>query len=256
MHPNLHIFGIKISSYLLLAAVGLIAGLLLGEFTRRKISLSRGGLIRFVLSCSVGAVIGAKLLYLLVEWESFLADPVHALTGGGFVFYGGLLLSFVTGLLWCRKTRTPYLPIMDIFIPGVTLFHAFGRVGCLLAGCCYGIPTNSNTGIIYPEGSPAPAGVRLFPAPIYEAVFLLILTAALLITLKYSRRHGTVFGVYLSAYSLWRFLIEFYRSDPRGMILGISTSQFISIFIFLGGLLVLVRRKEAENLPSATKRLF
>jgi len=248
MYPSVSLFGIDLSTYLLMALLGLVAGLFLGEYTRRKIGLSRGGLLRFVLCCAAGAVIGAKLLYLLVEWDAFLADPLHVLTKGGFVFYGGLLMSFFTGWLWCRGTHTPYLPVMDIFIPGVTLFHAFGRVGCLLAGCCYGIPTNSRWGIVYPEGSLAPAGVRLFPAPVYEAVFLLILTAALLITLKHSRRHGTTFGVYLSAYALWRFLIEFYRSDPRGMILGLSTSQFISIFVLLGGLFLLSRRK--HDLPA------
>ena len=248
MHPSLSLFGIEISSYLLLALLGLAAGLFLGEYTRRKIGLSRSGLFRFVLCCAIGAILGAKLLYILVEWNAFLTDPIHVLSKGGFVFYGGLLLSFFTGWLWCRSTCTPYLPVMDIFIPGVTLFHAFGRVGCLLAGCCYGIPTDSRWGIVYPEGSLAPAGIKLFPAPIYEAVFLLILTAALLIILKNSSRHGTVFGVYLCAYALWRFLIEFYRSDPRGAVFGLSTSQFISVFVLLGGLFLLFRRK--HHLPT------
>lgn len=244
MCPNFHIFGTELSAYLVLALAGLLAGLVVGEFTRRKIGLSRMGLLGFVLCCSLGAILGAKLLFVLVEWQAFLENPADVLGKGGYVFYGGLLVSFLAAWLWCHKTRTPYLPMMDIFIPGVTLFHAFGRVGCLLAGCCYGIPTSSPMGIVYPEGSLAPAGIPLFPAPVYEAIFLLILTAVLLLILKFSAADGKVFGIYLAAYALWRFIIEFYRGDPRGTVLGLSTSQFISIFLLLGGLLLLFRRKQ------------
>ena len=247
MHPTLHIFGTEISSYAALALIGLCAGLILGEYTRRHIGLSRGGLLSFTLFCVIGAVIGAKLLFMIVEWERTVSDLKGVLFGGGFVFYGGLLMSFFTAWLWCRKTQTPILPMLDIFFPGVTLFHAFGRVGCYLAGCCYGCETTSALGVCFPEGGYAPAGIPLLPVQLFEAAFLLILTVVLVIVLKRSKISGTTFCTYLISYAFWRFAIEFFRSDPRGSFFGLSTSQFISILLLLVGIVLRKRSREFEN---------
>ena len=235
MHPLFHLFGTEISSYAALALLGLIAGLFLGEYTHRHIGLSRGGLLSFTLFCVIGAVIGAKLLYMLVEWERTVRDLRGVLFGGGFVFYGGLLMSFFTAWLWCRRTHTPILPMLDVFIPCMTLFHAFGRIGCFLAGCCYGCETTSALGVLYPEGGLAPAGIPLLPVQLFEAAFLLIFTLVLIIVLKRAKLSGTVFCTYLCGYAFWRFIIEFFRSDPRGSLLGFSTSQLISIILMLFG---------------------
>lgn len=254
MHPLFRIFGTEISSYAILALIGLFAGLCVGEYTRRHIGLSRGGLLRFTLCCIAGAVAGAKLLYMIVEWEQTVTDLRSVLFGGGFVFYGGLLMSFLAAWLWCRKTRTPMLPILDIFFPGVTLFHAFGRVGCYLAGCCYGCETSSALGVVFPEGGFAPAGVALMPVQLFEAGFLLILTVALIVVLKRSKTSGTTFGTYLCAYAIWRFIIEFFRSDPRGGIFGLSTSQFISILLLLCGIWILSKvRSSSDDAPAGFK---
>ncbi len=247
MHPFFHIFGTEISSYAAMALVGLVAGLCLGEYTRRHIGLSRGGLLSFTLFCIIGAIVGAKLLYMIVEWERTVTDLKGVLLGGGFVFYGGLLMSFFTAWLWCRKTHTPMLPMLDIFFPGVTLFHAFGRIGCFLAGCCYGAETTSALGVIYPEGGYAPAGIPLLPVQLFEAAFLLILTVILLTVLKRSKTGGTTFSVYLGAYAIWRFMIEFFRNDPRGAVFGLSTSQLISILLLLAGIVLHRRSRETQT---------
>ncbi|MBR4079387.1 MAG: prolipoprotein diacylglyceryl transferase [Christensenellaceae bacterium] len=246
MHPIFHILGTEISAYAALALIGLIAGLCIGEYTRRHIGLSRGGLLSFTLFCMIGAVVGAKLLFMIVEWERTVSDLKGVLFGGGFVFYGGLLMSFFTAWLWCRKTHTPMLPMLDIFFPGVTLFHAFGRVGCFLAGCCYGCETTSALGVCFPEGGYAPAEIPLMPVQLFEAAFLLILTVVLVIILKRSRISGTTFSIYLIAYAFWRFVIEFFRSDPRGSLFGLSTSQLISILLLIFGTM-LYRRIRSEK---------
>jgi len=247
MHPLFHIFGTEISSYAVMALVGLCAGLCVGEYTRRHIGLSRGGLLSFTFFCIIGAVAGSKLLYMIVEWERTVNDLSGVLFGGGFVFYGGLLLSFLTAWLWCRKTHTPMLPMLDIFFPGVTLFHAFGRVGCYLAGCCYGCETSGAFGVIFPEGGLAPAGIALLPVQLFEASFLLILTIVLIIVLKRSKSSGMTFCTYLIAYSFWRFVIEFFRSDPRGALFGLSTSQLISILLLLCGIWLVSKIRSAAS---------
>lgn len=243
MYPVITIFGYEISSYLVLALLGAVVGLALGEVLRRRIGLRRRDYLRFALCFFLGGALGAKLLYVLVEWEAFLSDPVHVLTRGGFVFYGGLLGIFLGAACLCKKKRIPYMSFMDCFIPCVTFFHAFGRVGCLLAGCCYGVATESFCGIIYPAGGIAPAGISLLPVPLFEAVFLFLLTAFLLLMQKRTSAPGRVFGTYLVSYAIWRFFIEFFRGDPRGMILGMSTSQFISIFILLAGMKLLLSER-------------
>ena len=139
---------------------------------------------------------------------------------------------------------------MDMLCPPIALGQAIGRIGCFLAGCCYGAPTDSACGVVFPAnvGSSAPAGIPLIPTQLFESAFCLILSGFLVYVFLREKRVGTSLGVYCILYSLWRFIIEFFRSDDRGTVGTLSTSQFICIFIFLTGfiLLYMVYRK---NLP-------
>lgn len=250
MKPTIQIFHIELSTYALMALLGLCAALCLAEFTRRKIGLSRRSVFSFALCCCVGGILGAKLLYLIVEWELTRTDFLHVLTHGGFVFYGGLLGAFLAACIWCGRKSVPYPIMMDFFLPSVSLFHALGRVGCLLAGCCYGRPAEGFPGIVYPEGGIAPAGIPLIPVPLMESAFLLLLTVFLLILYRRSKTPGTVSATYMLLYGIWRFCIEFFRGDPRGSILGFSTSQFISIFLILSGIAFFFRtHSRTQSLP-------
>ena len=113
------------------------------------------------------------------------------------------------------------------------LIHAFGRIGCFLAGCCYGIPYCGYFNVVFPKNSFAPQGINLFPIQLCEAFFLILLSFFLLyLTLKNKSRHMVL--IYLFCYSIIRFILEFLRYDSaRGKVLFFSTSQWISLIILI-----------------------
>jgi phosphatidylglycerol:prolipoprotein diacylglycerol transferase len=138
----------------------------------------------------------------------------------------------------------------DLVMPQIALAQGIGRIGCFLAGCCYGKETDSRLSLVFHESEYAPNGVRLIPTQLYSAAFDIGLFAALLLIDRKKKADGQVAGAYLVLYSVGRFLIEFFRGDlERGTIGVLSTSQFIAIFLFLAGILVflLPGRKQAKQ---------
>jgi phosphatidylglycerol:prolipoprotein diacylglycerol transferase len=156
------------------------------------------------------------------------------------VFYGALIGGVLGVMICARRKKLPFLAYIDLFAPSLVLAHAFGRIGCFMAGCCYGCPTDGFLGVVYPANSAAPAGVPLLPTQLFESAFLFILTIVLVWILKKRRTFGTVTGWYLVLYGVWRFVIEFYRSDDRGAVGMLSTSQFIGIFMVAAGAVLLI----------------
>ena len=153
--------------------------------------------------------------------------------GSGLTFIGGLIFGvgfflIVYYIVW-RKFDDKLIKIMPIVPSCVTIAHAFGRIGCFIAGCCYGIPTNSNYGCYFDTA------VKVHPTQIYEAVFLFILFAVVTI-LAFKLEFGYNMGIYLIAYGVFRFVNEFFRGDDRGeFVSGVSPSQFWAIVMVLLG---------------------
>ena len=185
-----------------------------------------------------------------------LISRVHRLRElirGGFVFYGGLA-GGIAGVLFSRKIhRLPVSDLLSVSVPLLPLGHAFGRIGCALAGCCYGIAYSGLGSVTYTHSVTAPNGVALFPVQISEALCLFLL-AALLLRLFFRRKPvGILVIVYLACYSAMRFLLEFLRGDAaRGFWCGLSVSQWIScaiLFSILPGLFLipLFRRKSSQK---------
>ena len=149
-----------------------------------------------------------------------------------------------------------FLDYFDIVMPEVALAQAFGRIGCFLAGCCYGRPTDSVFGVVFPEDSLAPAGIKLIPTQLISAVgdfaiaIILIILADVVFkkakesSLKAKTGFGMVSGdigcIYMFLYGIGRFLVEFLRNDVRGTVGNLSTSQFISLFIVAGSIILYV----------------
>jgi phosphatidylglycerol:prolipoprotein diacylglycerol transferase len=131
--------------------------------------------------------------------------------------------------------------------PGIALGHVIGRLGCLLAGCCYGKPTTVPWGITFTSPDAAanvgtPLGIPLHPTQLYDAGAELLILVLLLLTERRGRPFaGRTFWLYMLLYAISRFIIEFYRGDERGIILGLSTSQFVSVVIAPLAVLMLLR---------------
>lgn len=187
----------------------------------------------------LGGMIGAKLLYLLVSWNKIdfsrlmELSYVSELMRGGFVFYGGLA-GGVLGLMICKKLcGISVWKYAEIYIPCLPLVHAFGRMGCTLTGCCYGIPYDGIGAIVYHHSIIAPNNITLFPVQVVEAgADLLIVVILLVYIFKKRKSHQNSIILYCTLYAAVRFILEFLRYDlDRGQFLWFSTSQWISLAV-------------------------
>ena len=157
------------------------------------------------------------------------------LARSGGVFYGGLITATLVAFWYIRRHKLPFWTTCDMFAPGIALGHVIGRLGCLMAGCCYGRPTNVPWAITFTDPFAAanvgtPLNVPLHPTQVYEAGAELIILIFLLVTERKGRPYpGRTFWGYMLLYAVSRFIIEFYRADERGFVMGLSTSQFISV---------------------------
>lgn len=241
MHPILIEFGgVTIYSYGVLLAGAYLLGLQFALKRARTRGLPAQRVMDLGIWIIVSALVGAKLLLLLVDFRSFTADPreLFSLARSGGVFYGGLIAGVATALWYIRHYRLPLWTSTDIFAPGIALGHVVGRMGCLLAGCCFGRPTTVGWAITFHDPAAAakvgtPLGIPLHPTQLYEAgAEGLILALLLMLERRGPGFPGRTFWTYLLLYGLSRFVIEFYRGDSRGMAFGVvSTSQLISLVL-------------------------
>jgi phosphatidylglycerol---prolipoprotein diacylglyceryl transferase len=263
MHPKLLEIGpVSIYSYGLLLAVAFLAGLSLAGRRARRQGLNADRVLDLGIYIIIAAVIGGKLLLLLTDFRQFAERPseLFSLAQSGGVFYGGLILAVLVSVWYIRRHHLPLWRTCDVFAPGIALGHAIGRVGCLMAGCCYGRPTSAPWGIVFSDAFAAnfvgtPLHVHLHPTQLYESAAELLILAALLAMEKRGRAFGgRTFWAYVLFYAVARFVIEFFRGDDRGMLFGVSTSQFISLILAPLAIAMLVwlgRRREAAPVAAA-----
>lgn len=227
-----------IDMYNLMLFIGIFAALFVTHLYLEQIKIDRD-LKYTILITSVAAIAGGLVVAILSQTALDLAagKPWRPFA---MTFYGGLIGGVATFLLVFRyyvKRRHPETNLQQLFIiaPGaITIAHAFGRVGCFFAGCCYGIETTSWLGVQFPHPHPTyPSTV--YPTQLFEAIFLFILAGVLLL-LAFKKQYMFTMPVYLISYGVWRFLIEFIRGDERGaFFLRLSPSQWIALFAIFAG---------------------
>ena len=229
-----------VHGYGLMIGLGFVLGIYVSSFMARRFGLSDDHITNIAMCVLIFGFMGGKLLYILVNFKDFIKAPLALLGSEGFVVYGGIITGILSIYIYCRIKKLDFISYMDTLSPGVAICQGLGRVGCFLAGCCYGRETTSHFGVVFPQGCLAPAGVRLIPTQLISAVFNLCVAAFLIFMFKKVRYRGIISGLYLMFYGIGRFIIEFFRGDvERGSVAGLPTSQFISIFmvIFAGGYL-------------------
>lgn len=184
----------------------------------------------------IGAMLGSKLLFIAVTLKTIIEEkiPLEAIIKGGFVFYGGLIGGIIGLFIYCKIYKVPMAPICEIMATVLPLGHAFGRVGCFFAGCCYGIPHNGSFSYTYKYTyGTTPLGVPLLPVQLIEAISLLaIFVFMLTVYLKTKEKTGYAVALYMGMYPVLRFILEFFRGDSeRGGFLFLSTSQWVSVLL-------------------------
>ena len=240
---NVYTYGVVLAAaYLLALRVALLRGRRAGLDGQKIVDLGLVGI--------VSAIVGAKLMLVVVDFDRYAGDPsqLAGLVQSGGVFYGGLLLAVPMCWWHIRRNGLPLWTTCDLFAPGIALAQGVGRTACLFAGCCYGRPTDAPWGITFTStlaaaNSGTPLGVALHPTQIYEAgAALLILGALLAGERRWRAFPGRTFWTYLLLYGAARMVIEFYRGDPRGMVFdALATSQFVSALIVPASIVMLVR---------------
>jgi phosphatidylglycerol:prolipoprotein diacylglycerol transferase len=266
MHPILFSLGpFTIYTYGVLLAAAYLIGLQFAMVRARSRHLDSARVLDLGVWIIISALIGAKLMLLVVDFDYFRGNPreLLSLARSGGVFYGGLILAVAVSIWYIRRNGMPLWTTCDMFAPGIALGHVVGRLGCLMAGCCYGKPTDLPWGITFTDPAATanvgtPLNEPLHPTQLYEAGAELLILGVLLATERRGRTFpGRTFWAYLLLYAISRFVIEFYRGDPRGMVFGLSTSQFVSLLIgplSIAMLLWLGRRPTTPSPESLQKR--
>jgi len=265
MHPILfEIAGFPVFTYGVLLAAAYLLGLQFAIARGRQRGLDPNRTMDLGIWIIISALVGAKLLLLIVEWETFTRDWHELLTlaRSGGVFYGGLIAAVAVALWYLRRHRMPMWTVTDAFAPGIALGHVIGRLGCLFAGCCFGRQTDVPWAITFHNEYAAqnvgtPLNVPLHPTQLYEAGAELLILVLLLATEKKGRPFpGRTFWAYMFLYGISRFIIEFYRGDARGLVGVLSTSQFVSVLIVPLSLIMLylLSKRTTPESTTAAKR--
>jgi phosphatidylglycerol:prolipoprotein diacylglycerol transferase len=240
MHPILFEFGNwPVYSYGVLLAAAYLAALQLAVVRARRQGLDGSRVMDLGIYLIIAALVGAKLMLVAVDFDYFLSQPgeLLSLVRAGGVFYGGLIAAVGVAFWLVRRYSLPLWTTADLFAPGIALGHVIGRFGCLLAGCCYGRPTDVPWAVTFSDPVAAanvgtPLGVPLHPTQVYDAGAELLIMIVLLATERKGRVFaGRTFWLYILLYGVSRFIVELYRGDDRGSVMGLSTSQFISVVI-------------------------
>lgn len=253
MNELLKIGPFTIHGYGLMIGIGIIAAYLAAEYRAKKYKLEHEKVFSLAIWCVVGGILGAKLLYYITQIKEIIADPSLLLNiTDGFVVYGGIIAGILAGFLYCKKEKLEFLKYFDLVMPSIALAQGFGRFGCFLAGCCYGKETSCPIAMIFKDSALAPNNIPLVPTQLISSGLNFIHFFILIFLARRVKADGQIAGFYLIFYSIGRFILEFFRGDLiRGAVGSLSTSQFISIFLFIAGVaIVLIRQFTPKKLES------
>ena len=276
---------ITIHTYGVLLVVAFLVAITVARKQARREGVEPDRVVDMAVYAILGGLVGAKLLLLVVDWDFYtrqfssiredgggtvgaalspyiggfgeilgtIARMSMSLLQAGGVFYGGMVAALAVGLWYVRRHGMPTWRVADAVAPGAAVAHAFGRVGCFAAGCCYGIPTDLPWGITFTNSYSGtlvgvPLNIPLHPTQLYSTLGNLAIFGFLMWFYRRKQFDGQVFWMYVMSYGVFRFFLEFWRGDPRGSIFDgvLSTSQFVAIVMFTIALGMLARLRAAH----------
>ena len=248
MYPYFHILGRDIAAYGLCGVLAVALAVAVALLRCGRWGIKRSDTLYVGVYAAIGVCAGAALLYALIQIPEMAANFELAKTDfigwlqigfGGMVFYGGLLGGMGAIWIYARQFKMRFSPLLDLYLPSMPLSHAVGRIGCFLGGCCYGIPWSGPLAVTFTESLSAPNGVPLFPVQLLEAGLDVLLGLGLVFYGRKPRPAGRMTGIYLICYGAIRLFTEQFRGDPaRKFLLGLSTSEWLSLLLIPVGILL------------------
>jgi len=244
MHPVLfEIFGIKIYSYGLLMAVGILGTVAVATHLAKKDNISVDSVYDLSFIVVIFSILGARVFYVLNNIPYYLLHPaeIFLLNRGGLVFYGGLVGGFIAAFIFLKRNHLPIWKMGDLLFAGLPLGQAFGRMGCFLNGCCFGLPTAQSWGIIFPPGR-IPFDhygdfVSIHPVQLYNSAINFLIFLILSTVYEDKKFDGLIIILYGMLYATSRFITEFYRGDVP-LYGPFTIAQWISSIVILFSLLL------------------
>jgi phosphatidylglycerol:prolipoprotein diacylglycerol transferase len=260
MYPVLFEYGpLRIFTYGFFLALAFLGAIYVAAREARRLGLPVGRFYDLCFYAVVGALVGSRLLYVLLDLPQFLAHPlkIFALWEGGLVFHGGVILAFLTAFFFIRRYHLPWRLTLDSLALGMPVGQFFGRIGCFMAGCCYGAPSHLPWAVTFTNPQTlCPVRDPLHPAQLYEA-FLALGVFGILCGLRTKKSFdGQLLLTYFTLAGLVRFMVEFFRSplDYRGPVVWgwMPLTQFVALCLFLvSGSLWLFFAWRAQKQPQA-----
>ena len=229
---------ITLHSYGLMIALGIVAAFYIVAKKAKKFGLNADDVSSLFIWVILAAFVGGKLFFFFEDVGKYTENLglIPGAMGGGFVFYGSLIFSIPTIIIWLRKRKVAVRPFLDLLAFVGPVVHSFGRVGCFLAGCCHGKVCESWMGVTFSHLNTL-ASIKdtpLYPTQLFDIAVNVIILVTVIILQKKQKFDGQLFLVYLMMYGVGRSIVEVYRGDEaRGFLFGgaISHSQFIALCI-------------------------
>lgn len=249
MNPFFYIMDIKIPAYGLMMILGFLFSCVFEIYLCNKKNINIVDQLYLIAYILIASLLGAKLVYIFQNMEQFINQLPYIITdfkrfmdylGGGFVFYGGLIGGAIGAIFYANVFKINAIKNIETFVIVIPFFHCVGRIGCFLAGCCYGIEYNGLFKIMYTEAIAAPNGINLFPVQLLEALLNFLLFLFLVWIDKWLKKPLSNFGIYLVLYGAIRFFLEFLRGDLIRGIYILSFSQWISLLVVLIGIYIII----------------
>jgi phosphatidylglycerol:prolipoprotein diacylglycerol transferase len=260
VHPiAFHIGSFAVHSYGVMMALAFLAGLWTATLRARRENISGERVADVTLWLMVGAILGARIVYVTTYWKQEFADQplseIFMIQHGGLVYYGGLIGATIAGMIYIHWKKMPLWKTADVFAPSIALGSVFGRIGCLLNGCCYGRACSLPWAISFPADNPLhPPTTPVHPTEIYDALLNLVLYIFLAWLFRRKKFDGQIFATYLIVYAVFRSIVEYFRGDyPPDHVhftFGLTSAQLVSVPIFIIGLAlaaVLSRRTSPKH---------
>lgn len=201
-------------------------------------------MIDFAFMIAIAGEVGARITYVIVEWPRFVNGTISLkeFLLAGRVVLGGILAGLACAFWLGRRFRLPATALLDVVLASAPLGMGIGRIACLMAGCCYGKPTDLWWGITFTDPmaralNGTPLGVPLHPTQILQALDGFLLFGLMYWIFGRRRFDGQIVALYFLLEGASRFLVEFLRGDPRGAAMGLATSQWVGMVMAVAGLL-------------------